>query len=81
MERGWAGPVELAGVGFSEERRVSWRPGAEGAPLGVVEVVVVVEVEWEDGGTRRRDCGGVSGRVGGGRGGAYHVVMLMLDNL
>ena len=48
----------LAGVGFSEERRVSWRPGADGAPLEVV----VVEVEWEDGGTKRRDCGGVSGR-------------------
>lgn len=41
----------LAGVGFSEERRVSWRPGADGAPLEVV----VVEVEWEDGGTKRRD--------------------------
>ncbi len=51
----------VAGVGFREERRVSWRPGAEGAPLAVVEVVVV-EVEWEDGGAMRRDCGGVSGR-------------------
>ncbi len=69
----------LAGVGFSEERRVSWRPGAEGAPLAVVEVVFV-EVEWEDGGTKRRDCGGVSGRGKDGKGGAYHIVMLMLDN-
>ena len=59
MERGWAGPVEVAGVGLREERRVSCRPGAEGAPLVVVEVVGV-EVEWEDGGTMRRDCGGVS---------------------
>ena len=32
---------------------MSWRPGAEGAPL--VVVVVEVDVEWEDGGTRRRD--------------------------
>ena len=49
----------VVGVGFSEERRVSWRPGAEGAPL-VVEEAVVVEVEWEDGGAMRRDCERVS---------------------
>ena len=64
MERGWTGAVVLGGVAFSEERRVSWRPGAEGAPLEVV----VVEVEWEDGGTRRRDWGGVSGCGRCGRG-------------
>lgn len=75
---GWAGPVVvLAGVGFREARRVSWRPGAEGAPLEVV----VVEVEWEDGGTMRRDWEGVSGGGRGGRDGAYHVVVLVLDKL
>ena len=70
----------VTGVGFREERRVSWRPGAEGAPLVGAEVVVV-EVEWEDGGTMRRDCRGVSGGGRGGKGGAYHVAMLMLDEL
>ena len=66
-------------MGFSEERRVSWRPGAEGAPL-VVGEAVVVEVEWEDGGAMRRDCGSVSGRGRGGKGSANHVIILMLGN-
>ena len=41
-----------------EVRRVSWRPGAEGAPRGRVafEVVLVVLVAWEEGGAMRRDC-------------------------
>lgn len=41
------------------ERRVSWMPGAEGAPLdcweGLETVVLVVEVEWFEGGAIRRD--------------------------
>jgi hypothetical protein len=41
-------------------RRVSGRPGAEGAPFetwddGTREVVFVVEVGWEAGGAIRRD--------------------------
>lgn len=37
--------VVLGGTGVREERRASWMPGAEGAPLEVVEEVFVVEVE------------------------------------
>lgn len=52
---------EVEGGGaVREERRVSWRPGAEGAPLEVVEEVFVVEVVWAVGGAMRRDWGGVS---------------------
>ena len=40
---------------FREERRVSCRPGAEGAPLVVEDDVFVVELECELGGTKRRD--------------------------
>ena len=44
------------------ERRVSWRPGAEGAPRvgwgpeGVEVVVLVVWVAWFARGAMRRDC-------------------------
>lgn len=48
---------ELGGGGdVSEERSVSWMPGAEGAPLEVAEEVFVVEEEWLDGGAIRSDC-------------------------
>jgi len=51
------GVPELAGGGaVMEERRVSWMPGAEGAPLEVAEEVFVVEEEWLDGGAMRSDC-------------------------
>lgn len=51
---------EIVGGGeVREERRVSWMPGAEGAPLDVdvvvMEEVFVVEVVWEVGGAMRRD--------------------------
>ncbi len=48
-----------------DERRVSGRPGAEGAPLWrlvwlvpFVEVLEVLEVVvgWDEGGAMRRDC-------------------------
>lgn len=45
---------ESEGVGAREERRVSWMPGAEGAPP-VVELVLLVEVAWLEGGAMRRD--------------------------
>ena len=45
---------ETADVGVREERRVSWMPGAEGAPP-VVELVLVVEVAWLEEGAMRRD--------------------------
>lgn len=47
--------------GLREERRVSGRPGAEGAVRVVVERVVrfVVLVGWEGVGMRRRDWKGV----------------------
>ena len=45
---------EVVGVGVREERRVSWMPGAEGAPP-VVELVLLVEVGWLKGGAMRRD--------------------------
>lgn len=52
-------------------RRVSWTPGAEGAPR-VAGVVVVVEAA----GTMRKDCWRcwrlVDGWVGGVVGGLYH---------
>lgn len=62
--RGWvdwssAGdPFWGGAVGWIDVLNVSWIPGAEGAPLEVVEEVFVVEVEWLDEGTNRRDCGG-----------------------
>ena len=44
-----------------EWRRVSWRPGTEGAPRSRVLVdfveVLVVDVGWESWGVMRRDCG------------------------
>ena len=51
--RGW---VDVVGVGSEEEdvRRVSERPGAEGAPWSVV---LVVEVGWEADGAMRSDFG------------------------
>lgn len=62
--RGWVD--EGCEVVVWERRRVSGRPGAEGAPLGWVVVVVVDEEEvvvlvlevvlaWEEGGAMRRD--------------------------
>lgn len=44
------------------ERRVSWMPGADGAPWEVsldLEALVVLDVEvgCEEGGAMRRDCG------------------------
>ncbi len=42
--------VAGGGAGERDERRVSWMPGAEGAPFEEEEVLVV-EVEWEDAGT------------------------------
>ena len=41
-------------AGAREERRVSWMPGADGAPR-VVESVLLVEVAWLEGGAMRRD--------------------------
>lgn len=46
---------------WREERRVSGRPGAEGAPLGRLEeclpaLVLEVVFGWEDGGAMRRGC-------------------------
>ena len=35
------------------ERRVSWRPGADGAPL--FDDVLVLEVGWLEGGAMRKD--------------------------
>jgi hypothetical protein len=61
-----------------EVRRVSERPGAEGAPRSVA---LVVEVGWAAGGAMRRDClregrvrwAALWGRNGGVvRKGAYH---------
>lgn len=61
-----------------EVRRVSERPGAEGAPRSVA---LVVEVGCDAGGAMRRDCfregrvrwAALLGRSGGGvRKGAYH---------
>ena len=45
---------EAVGVDAREERRASYIPGAEGAPP-VVELVLLVEVAWLEGGTMRRD--------------------------
>ena len=49
--------MEGGGVGFKERllRRVSWRPGAEGAPLEEDEGVFDLEVGCEEGGAMRRD--------------------------
>lgn len=56
---------EIGEVGFWREvRRVSCRPGAEGAPRGSeeveervdFEVVLLVEVACVEGGAMRRDC-------------------------
>ena len=58
--------VDTWGSGVREERRVSWRPGAEGAPRESSEVdedfveVLVVDVGWEAEGTMRRDWRRVS---------------------
>ena len=41
-------------MGVREERRVSWMPGAEGAPPAV-ELVLFVEIAWLEGGAMRRD--------------------------
>ena len=44
-------------------RRVSWRPGAEGAPLEEVEGVFDLEFGYEEAGAMRRDCwGGFDGQ-------------------
>ena len=47
-------------VGERLERRVSWMPGADGAPLeralGVELLRFVVEVGWVEEGAMRRDC-------------------------
>ena len=50
--------VDVEGeAGVREDRRVSWRPGADGAPLEVdEEMVLFVEVEWLEWGAMRRDC-------------------------
>lgn len=53
---GCGAPEVVGGGVFMEERRVSWMPGAEGAPLEVAEEVFVVEEEWLDGGAMRSDC-------------------------
>lgn len=66
LSRGWvdwssAGyPFWAGAVGCVADLNVSWIPGAEGAPFEVlaVEEVLVVEVEWDDEGTNRRDCRG-----------------------
>lgn len=61
-----AGDWEVGMLVAREERRVSGRPGAEGAPLGrlvvlldllvaFVVVVLVVVVGWVDGGAMWRD--------------------------
>ena len=79
MEVGWAGDGLVVGMGGCRERferRVSGRPGAEGAVWwreGEVEVVVrfVVEVGWVVEGVMRRDWWegeGLVEVVGGGRG-------------
>jgi hypothetical protein len=55
---GWVDVVVVDGlvvVGSEEERRVSKRPGAEGAPWFAAAVVVVL-VGCEAGGAMRRDC-------------------------
>lgn len=63
--RGWVdvGWVVVGDVVWWERRRVSGRPGAEGAPrvMGSVAVVLVLEVlvlvvAWEGWGVMRRDC-------------------------
>jgi hypothetical protein len=63
--RGWVDVVAEASeeveVG-SDERRVSERPGAEGAPRSVV---LVVEVGCEADGAMRRDCGDGRGGLEG----------------
>jgi hypothetical protein len=45
--------AEGSEVDEEEVRRVSERPGAEGAPRSVA---LVVEVGWAAGGAMRRDC-------------------------
>lgn len=46
--------VESEAVGVREERRVSWMPGADGAPPAV-ELVLLVDVAWLEGGAMWRD--------------------------
>jgi len=53
---GCGAPVLVGGGVVMEERRVSWMPGAEGAPLEAEEEVFVVVEEWLDGGAMRSDC-------------------------
>lgn len=77
----WGVPdgVVVSFVEEREERRVSWRPGTEGAPLAVLEEVFVAEVEWDDGGAILRDWGGIiSGLCDReSRSGADHLCSLM----
>lgn len=48
----------VVGAGEREARRMSWTPGAEGAPLFRcgTEAVLEVWVALEAGGAMRRDC-------------------------
>lgn len=61
-ESGRALGVLLEEVGPTPARRVSWRPGADGAPDGRREVEVGLrwekEVVWEEGGAMRIACCG-----------------------
>ena len=60
MDWSVAGAFGEAYAGVREARRVSWMPGAEGAPLDVGTepewvVRLVVEEGWEEDGAIRRD--------------------------
>jgi hypothetical protein len=59
------GSEEEVVLGVEALRRVSKRPGAEGAPWSVG---LVVAVGWEAEGAMRRDCGGRRVRGSGLRG-------------
>ena len=64
LRRASSGWVDCRSDGVEEEvvvalrerlvRRVSCRPGAEGAPVDVLDLVLEVEVAWEEEGTMRR---------------------------
>lgn len=58
VETVWGEVLVRVLLGVREDRRVSGRPGAEGAVREVVERVVrfVVVVGWEGVGMWRRDC-------------------------